>query len=70
MAGRAAERRHFLKIIQQLGIIFGICLISDGISRLLPFPLPVSIIGMLLLLALLMAKIIKVPQIETTADFL
>ena len=58
-----------MKVFQQLGIIFGICLISDGISRLLPFPLPVSIIGMLLLLALLTAKAIKTEQIETTADF-
>ena len=69
VTGGTAERRSSLKVFQQLGIIFGICLISDGISRLLPFPLPVSIIGMLLLLALLTVKAIKTEQIETTADF-
>ena len=59
----------FLKIFTQLGIIFGICLVSDVISRLLPFSLPVSIIGMLLLLAMLCLRLLKPRQIETTADF-
>ena len=58
-----------MKIVQQLGIIFGICLVSDVISRLLPFSLPVSVIGMLMFLLLLMGKVIKVEQIQTTADF-
>ena len=58
-----------MKIFKQLGVIFGICLVSDVISRLLPFSLPVSIIGMLLLLVLLMSRTLKVEQIETTADF-
>ena len=58
-----------MKIFTQLGIIFGICLVSDVISRLLPFSLPVSIIGMLLLLAMLCLRIRKPRQIETTADF-
>ena len=58
-----------MKIFTQLGVIFGICLVSDVISRLLPFSLPVSVIGMLLLLALLSLRVIKKEQIETVADF-
>jgi len=59
-----------LDIIIQLGIIFGICLISDAISILLPFSLPGSIIGMLLLLALLLLKIIRKEQIQKVSEFL
>ncbi|MBE6962680.1 MAG: CidA/LrgA family protein [Ruminococcaceae bacterium] len=59
-----------MDIIIQLGIIFGICLISDAISILLPFSLPGSIIGMLLLLALLLLKIIRKEQIQKVSEFL
>ena len=59
-----------LNVIAQLGIIFGICLISEGISALLPFAMPASIIGMLLLLLLLILKIVKTEQIRSVTDFL
>ena len=58
-AGDRRERRFTLKLLTQIGIIFGICWISTCIERVLPFTLPASIIGMLLLLALLLARVIK-----------
>ena len=58
-----------MKIFVQMGVIFSICLVSDGISRILPFTMPATIIGMLLLLVLLMSGLVKKEQIETTADF-
>ena len=48
-----------MNILLQLAIIFGICLISEIISAMLPFAMPASIIGMLLLLVLLILKIVK-----------
>ena len=42
-----------MNILLQLAIIFGICLISEIISAMLPFAMPASIIGMLLLLGLM-----------------
>ena len=59
-----------MNVIAQLGIIFGICLISEGISALLPFAIPASIIGMLLLLLMLILKIVKTEQIRSVTDFL
>ena len=59
-----------MNVIAQLGIIFGICLISEGISALLPFAMPASIIGMLLLLLMLILKIVKAEQIRSVTDFL
>ena len=52
------------------GIIFGICWISTCIERVLPFTLPASIIGMLLLLALLLARVIKTEHIREKSDYL
>ena len=59
-----------MNVIAQLGIIFGICLVSEVISALLPFAMPASIIGMLLLLLLLILKIVKKEQIQSAADVL
>ena len=47
-AGDRRERRFTLKLLTQIGIIFGICWISTCIERVLPFTLPARIIGMLL----------------------
>ena len=59
-----------MNVIAQLGIIFGICFISEVISALLPFAMPASIIGMLLLLFLLILKIIKKEQIKSATEVL
>ena len=45
-----------MNILLQLAIVFGVCLISEVISAMLPFALPASIIGMLLLLLMLILK--------------
>lgn len=59
-----------LKILIQIGIIFGICWVSQCIERVLPFTMPASIIGMLLLLALLGLRIVKTEHIREKSDFL
>ena len=64
------ERRRILKLLTQIGIIFGICWISTCIERVLPFTLPASIIGMLLLLALLLARVVKTEHIREKSDYL
>lgn len=55
-----------MKLLTQIGIIFGICWISTCIERVLPFTLPASIIGMLLLLA----RVIKTEHIREKSDYL
>lgn len=59
-----------MKLLTQIGIIFGICWISTCIERVLPFTLPASIIGMLLLLSLLLARLIKTEHIREKSDYL
>lgn len=59
-----------MKILTQVGIIFGICWVSVWIEKLLPFVLPSSIIGMLLLLLLLLFGVVKTEHIQEKSDFL
>lgn len=59
-----------MKIIQQIGIIFGICWISRIIEYLLPFDFPSSVIGMILLFLCLVTKVLKIQHIQEKSDFL
>ena len=46
-----------MTIMSQLAVIFGVCLVSEGISSLLPFQFPASVISMILLLLLSISDI-------------
>lgn len=59
-----------MEIIVQIGIIFGVCLTGQLISSCLPFAVPASVVGMLLLLLLLCLQILKPHQIEKKSSFL
>lgn len=59
-----------MKIIYQIGIIFSICWLSEFVEALLPFDFPASVIGMILLFALLAARILKVEHVQEKSDFL
>ena len=56
--------------MRELAVIFGICLAAEGISLLLPFSFPASVIAMLLLLALLLGGVVKEHHIRHTCHFL
>ena len=59
-----------MKIITQIGVLFGVCLGGVGISAVLPFPFPSSVSAMLLLFLLLLCRVIKPEQIDEIAGFL
>ena len=58
-----------MKIICQIGVIFAVCWFSQLIEAALPVPFPASVIGMLLLLALLATGLLKIEHIREKADF-
>lgn len=58
-----------MSILIQLLILFVICLVSEGISAVLPFTLPASVISMVLLLLLLLIRAIKPKQLQGVSDF-
>ena len=59
-----------MKLLTQIGIIFGICWISACIEQVLPFTLPASIIGMLLLTLFLKLGWIKLEWVQGLSNFL
>lgn len=59
-----------MKYIKQLCIIMLISFAGEALKAALPFPIPASIYGLVLMLVLLMTKILPVEKVEETADFL
>lgn len=58
-----------MSIMAEIAIVFGVCLVSEGIAALLPFTFPASVISMILLLALLLSGIIKERHIDRVCRF-
>lgn len=58
-----------MPVLTQMLIIFGICLVSEGISSVLPFPMPSSVLAMVILLILLAAKVLKPQHLKETSGF-
>lgn len=59
-----------MKIIKQFGIIFSICWISIVLEQYIPFPIPATVIGLILLLICLLTGILKIEHIKEKSDFL
>lgn len=59
-----------MSILKQLVLVFAVCLVSEGISAVLPFTLPASVIGIILLLVLLAVKAVKPKDLKEVSDFL
>ncbi|MGI5894925.1 MAG: CidA/LrgA family protein [Candidatus Merdivicinus sp.] len=57
-----------MKILMQVAIVFGVCLIGEGLALLIP--LPASVISMILLFLLLLCKLLKPAHIAEKSDFL
>lgn len=59
-----------MKLLFQLFFLFGMCLLGEGISILLPVTIPASIISMVLLLCSLLLHFIKTDTIKDVSEFL
>ena len=59
-----------MKYIKQICIILGVCFIAELLEYLIPLPVAASIYGLVLMLAALMTKVIKLKDVEDVSDFL
>jgi holin-like protein len=59
-----------MTLICQFGRILLICLLAEALSALLPRPIPSSVYGLLLMLAALGLKLLKVDQVKQASSFL
>ncbi|MDR1419166.1 MAG: CidA/LrgA family protein [Treponema sp.] len=57
-------------VFKQLGVILAFGFAGEIIARLVPIGLPVSVLGMILMLAALGTRLLKPEHIGVTADFL
>lgn len=56
--------------IFQFGRILLVCFLAEVLAALLPLPIPASVYGLLLMLAALGLKIIRVDQVKQASSFL
>lgn len=59
-----------MKYMKQLGIIAAVSFWGEILNKLLPFPIPASVYGLVTMVILLLTGIVKLEMIEETADFL
>lgn len=59
-----------MKYVRQFWIILLISAVGEALHTLLPLPVPASVYGLVLMLGALMSGVLKLEQVEKTADFL
>ena len=59
-----------MKILRQFLIILLISLLGEILSWLLPFPVPASVYGLVLMMAALMTGAILIPQVKRSGGYL
>lgn len=59
-----------MNIMGELALIFGICLVGEGVAALLPVAFPASVISMVLLMVLLLTGVVKDRHIQRVSHFL
>ena len=59
-----------MKYMKQFGIIMGISFLGELLKYLIPLPVPASIYGLALLFLFLCTGLLKLQQVEHTAEFL
>lgn len=58
------------KVLLQIGVIFAICIVCEGITAFLPFAFPASVLSMVVLFLCFLFRFIKPEQIQEASDFL
>ena len=59
-----------MRYMRQFGIILGVTCIGEILKYFIPLPVPGSIYGLVLMLALLMTGLIKVEHVKEVGEFL
>lgn len=59
-----------MKYLHQLGVLLACCAAGEILSILLRGRLPGNVLGLALLLLLLVSGLVKLPHVESVADFL
>lgn len=61
---------NFLKILKQVAVIFGVCLLGQAISEVIPIPFPGSVISMVIMFILFLVNWLKPKKLKEVNGFL
>lgn len=61
---------NFLKILKQVAVIFGVCLLGQAISEVIPIPFPGSVISMVIMFILFLVNWLKPKKLKEINGFL
>ncbi len=59
-----------MKSLKQFGVILGVCCLGEALRYLLPFAIPSTVYGLLLMILLLKTGIIKLNKVKETSSYL
>lgn len=59
-----------MNYLKQFSIILAVSFIGEILRAILPFPVPASVYGLVLLFAALITGVIKIEQVKNVADYL
>lgn len=59
-----------MKYIEQFLVILAFSFVGELLHEVIPFPIPGSIYGLLLLFVALVTKVVKLPQVQGAAKYL
>lgn len=59
-----------MRYMRQFGIILGVTCVGEALKYFLPLPVPGSIYGLVLMLVLLSARVIRVEHVKEVGEFL
>lgn len=59
-----------MKYLKQLLIILAFCFVGEILNNVLPFPIPASIYGIVLMFLALQFKVVKLESVNETSKFL
>ena len=59
-----------MNVMGELALIFGVCLVGEGIAALLPVAFPASVIAMVLLMVLLLTGVVKERYLQKAAELM
>lgn len=61
---------NFLKILKQVAVIFGVCLLGQAISEVIPISFPGSVISMVIMFILFLVNWLKPKKLKEVNGFL
>ena len=58
-----------MKYVKQFAVIAAVSFVGELLNKILPFPVPASVYGLVLMVLLLLTKVVKLEMIEDVSEW-